>query len=279
MAQYCYNGDFYKEDCAVFTPANRAFRYGDALFETVFASYTECHLLKEHLDRLKRGMQVMGMIVPSDFNERLFIRKIRRLLNKNHHIKGARIRIAVFRNDGGLYTPTDNTISYIIESEGMDNTKFLFNKEGYEIDIYTDIQKQYNLLSEFKSSNSSLFTMAGLWRKKMNLDDCIILNDDGNICETMSSNIFLVKDDKFYTPSIKSGCVNGIMRNLIVALLRDKDVEVDDEAILTEKHVYEADELFITNSISGIRKVLKFRDKMYMSLLTRQLFNRLNESL
>jgi branched-chain amino acid aminotransferase len=275
---YCLNGDYHREEEKTIGPKNRAFRYGDALFETIYASYTNCHFLEKHLERLIAGMKILSMDVPIGFNERLFVRKIQRLLHKNHHIKGARIRIAVFRNEGGLYTPTDNSISYIIESEVLENTSYEINKQGYDIDIYPDMQRHYSLISSFKSSNCSLFTMAGIWRKKMELDDCIILNDREELCESVSSNIFLVKGSKIYTPSIKSGCVNGIMRNLVVDLLNEMNLEVDDNAVLKEEDLLEADEVFLTNSITGIRKVLAFRKKRYYSFLVKEIHERLVEN-
>lgn len=272
---YCHNGDFYREEDKLFGPRNRAFRYGDALFETVYASYTNCHFLVKHLERLIKGMTVMSMEVPKGFNERLFERKILRLLNKNHHIKGARIRISVYRNDGGLYTPTDNTISYVIESEALENTNYEINKLGYTLDVFPDMQKYYSPISAFKSANSSLYTLAGIWRKKHALDDCIILNDRAEICESLSSNIFIIKDDKIYTPSLKSGCVAGIMRNVLVDLLKQNNVKIDDNAVLTEADLLEADEIFLTNSICGIRKVLAFRNKRYYSMLTKEIHEKL----
>lgn len=275
---YCLNGDYYREEENVLSPKNRAFRYGDALFETIYVSYTNCHFLEQHLKRLIKGMKILSMDIPVGFNERLFLRKIQRLLHKNHHIKGARIRIAVFRNDGGLYTPTDNSISYTIESEHLENTTYEINKKGYEIDIYPDMQRHYSLISEFKSSNCSIFTMAGIWRQKMKLDDCIILNEKGELCESVSSNIFLVKDSKIYTPSIKSGCVNGIMRNLVVDLLREMKLEIDDNAVLREEDLFDADEVFLTNSITGIRKVLAFRQRRYYSFFVKDIYERLVEN-
>jgi branched-chain amino acid aminotransferase len=272
---YCYNGQYYRNEDKVFSPSNRAFRYGDALFETIYITYTTCHFLKEHLERLLRAMSVMSMELPQGFNERLFDRKIQRLLNKNHHIKGARVRITVFRNDGGLYTPTDNSISYTIESEALENINYEFKKLGDSIDIYPDMYKSYSPISSFKSANSSLFTLAGIWRKKKKLDDCIILNDKGEVCESLSSNIFVVKDDNIYTPSIKSGCVSGIMRNLVVALLKENKLNIDDNAVLREKDLLEADEIFLTNSISGIRKVSAFRNKRYYSFLAKEIHEKL----
>ena len=276
--QYCYNGEYYKEGEKVLGPENRALKFGDALFETILVANTNCYYLDQHLERLKRGMSVMGMEMPDEYNQKYFERKIRRLLNKNHHIKGARLRLTVFRNDGGLYTPTDNKISFILESSELDTIGYTFNKTGLSVDIYPDMGKQYNIISEFKSANASLFVLAGLWRQKNELDDCIILNDKNEVCEALSSNVFIIKNDKIYTPPIKSGCVNGIMRNVVVDLLRKNNIEVDTETSITIDDLNEAEELFLTNSISGIRKVLIFRDKRYYSMKTRRISQLLSEN-
>ena len=276
--QYCFNGEFYKVEDKVFGPENRAFRYGDALFETIFVSFLSCHFLDAHIDRLSRAMSVLDMQMPKEYNQRYFERKIRRLLNKNHHIQGARVRLSIFRDNGGLYTPVFNTVSYVIESEELASANYEFNKIGLSVDVYPILKKQFNPLSEFKTANSALFVMAGLWRKKNCLDDCIILNDNGYVCEALSSNIFIIKGDRVFTPPIESGCVNGIMRNVIIDLLKYNNIPIECNKMISVDDIFDADEMFITNSIQGIRKILIFRNKRFYSIKTKKIARLLHES-
>lgn len=277
--QFCYNGDFYKVGESVFGPENRAFRYGDSLFETMFAYGEHVHMMDAHFERLSRGIKAMGMEKPLWFDGEYIHNKITRLLKKNRLHTATRIRLAIFRNNGGLYTPADNGISYCIETSKIDNQEYVINKGLYSVDVYPDMKKHPDILSPFKTGNSNIFTMAGLWRKKKGLDDCLILNTRDEICESVSSNIFIAKDNKLFTPSVESGCVDGIMRGLILDLAKKKGLEVSVEQRLSIEDIYDADELFLTNSITGIRRVLSFRNKRYYSLLSREIVEWINEDL
>lgn len=277
--KYCYNGDFYESDTTLFGTENRALRYGDSLFETMPAVNMNIHLLTEHIERLKGGMRAMKMNVPLWFDADFFENKISRLLKKNKLFKGARIRLSVFRNDGGLYTPTDNDISYFIEAEQTEQTSYTINKGNYSVDIFEDMRKDYDCLSRFKTGNSAIYIMAGLWRKENNLDDCLIINTDNKICESMSSNLFIVKKDTIFTPPVSSGCVEGVMRNFIIRLLQENNIPLEENGNITVKDLCEADELFLTNSVCGIRKVLSFRDKRYYSFKSRNLIQLIDRKL
>lgn len=270
-SQYCYNGYYYFYGDKKFSTHNRAFRYGDAIFETIYVRYTECVALEEHIKRLHDGMRAMYMEIPDDFNYRFFRRKIIRLLNKNHHIKNARVRIEVFRNNGGLYTPTDDSVSFVIESEPLDLNSPFDNIHRLKLDVCPSVVNIYSSFSEFKTSSSLRFTIAGKWKTINKLDDCVILNEKGEVSETMCSNVFMVKDEKCYTPSLKCGCINGIMRNLVVNLLRENDIYIDDDARLSVKDLEEADEIFITNSISWIQVVNIFKSSRYYSALSKRI--------
>ena len=252
---------------------------GDSLFETMFAYGPKIHMLEAHMERLKKGMAVMGMEAPLWFDSGYIEDKITRLLNKNKLFTATRVRLSVFRNEGGLYTPSDNGISYCIETEKLETPEYTINKGLYSVDIFPHMRKHPDILSPFKSGNSSIFIMAGLWRKAMGLDDCLILNTRDQLCESVSSNIFLVKGNRLHTPKVESGCVDGIMRKFIIELAGKRGHEVVESENPTIEDLYEADELFLTNSITGIRRVLSFREKRYYSLLSREIVEWINEAL
>lgn len=276
---FCYNGNFYRTGEAVFGPDNRAFRYGDSLFETMFAYAQDIHLLDAHVARLTRGMMVMGMEIPLWFDADYIRGKIERLLQKNRLYTASRIRLSVFRNEGGLYTPTDNSISFCIEAGKLDSQMYVINKGNFSVDIFSEMKKPVDILSPFKTGNSNIFIMAGLWRRKMGLDDCLILNTRDELCESLSSNIFLVRDNQLFTPSLDCGCVDGIMRGMIIKTVQRHGLDVVEVPGMTAEDIYSADELFLTNSITGIRRVLSFRDKRFYSLMSREIVEWLNEEL
>ena len=128
----CLNGEMFPDDSPVLLSSNRAFRYGDALFETMHAARTKVQFIQEHTERLRNGMKTLKMNIPVNYNAKFFQLETERLLNKNKLFLGARIRLTVFRNDGGLYTPETNGVSYLIEAAGLDNEGYALNKKGQD---------------------------------------------------------------------------------------------------------------------------------------------------
>jgi len=275
IEKICLDGILYPKSEALWGSENRAFRYGDSLFETIHTNGTEIQFLPEHLDRLTKGMVCLGMNIPSNFNEKIK-REITYLINKNKAFSGTRIRLSVFRKDGGLYTPADNSISYLIESSALEHDHYILNRKGLKIGIYNEIRKSYNLISRFKTGNSLPFILAGNYRKKMHWDDCILLNDRGNIVESISSNLFLVKDGILMTPSIESGGVSGIMREQIIETAVALNITVFDDCVLNPENLLNADEIFLTNAISGIQWVVAFQERRYFNKTAKLLIEELN---
>ncbi|WP_421918262.1 aminotransferase class IV [Marinifilum sp.] len=271
------NGVLFPKNSAVFGAENRAFRYGDSLFETIHSNGTEIQFFDQHLDRLIKGMKTIGMIIPERFRNKLKV-NITYLINKNKAFAGTRIRLSVFRNDGGLYTPSDNNISYLIETSGLENDRYVLNKKGLKIDIYPECKKSSGIISQFKTGNSLLFIMAGNYKNKRLLDDCLILNERGNPIESISSNLFIVKNGVLMTPSIASGAVSGIMREQIIETALNLNLTVYDDCIITANDLLEADEIFLSNTINGIRWVVAYKERRYFNTTAKLLLEELNQS-
>lgn len=274
----CNNGNFFLSNSPVLTTKNRAFRYGDGIFETMHANGTNVQFIDEHYMRLMYGIEKLYMHLPPYFNLKYINGLIVKLLNKNKLYQGAKIRLSVFRSDGGLYTPLSNNISFIIEAEELEHANYTLNKKGLAIDIYNEIKKNTNYLSDLKSSNALLFVLAGIYKQKNNIDDCIIINQENKIVEAVSSNIFIVKNNQLYTPSLTDGCIPGIMRIQIIKTALSLNYTVFDDCNIMPDDLLSADEVFLTNAISGIRWVVAYKDNRYFNKTSKILTNKLNES-
>jgi len=255
---------------------NRAFRYGDALFETIRFCNNKIMFLREHVSRLKIGMTVLRMNLPAEFNSENIHELIMQLLKHNTHAPNARIRFTVFRNDGGFYTPETNDISFLIESEELQNV-YELNQKGLWVDIYSDIKKPVNKLSNLKSANALIYVMAGLAQQSKKLDDCFLINEFGNICESISANIFLVKNGTIYTAPLTEGCVAGVMRAQIMNLAGQNKI-LSFENPVTINSLMNADEVFLSGSIKGIQWVGQFKQKFYTNKMSQFFIDKLNNS-
>jgi len=271
----CHNGNFLPEDEPVVTHRNRAFRYGDALFETIHCLGTSPQFLELHWKRLSQGMKILRM-EPGNFSMQIMGAAIEKMLNKNRIFKGARIRLTVYRDEGGFYTPTVNSSSWLMESTELENEHYLLNNKGLRIVIYDNIHKPVHVLSNLKTSNALIFVMAGIFRKENSLDDCLLLNQFGRVVESISSNVFIVKEDNIKTPPLSEGCIAGVMRYNIMKVLADEGFSVQERGIL-ESDVYDADEIFLTNAISGITWLGAYKDRRYFNFTSKKILNTLNE--
>jgi len=279
MEEYvCFNGVFTKISQVGISVRNRSFLYGDGLFETIHANGTIPQFLDKHLNRLFNGMKLLNMNIPDFFNHEYIFKKIQGVLVRNKLFKGAKVRLIVFRNEGGLYTPETDDVSFIIDSSKLENYKYVLNEKGFFVDIYQDLKKSINKYSHLKTTNALIYVLAGIYKRKNKFDECIILNENNKICETISSNVFLVKDDVFFTPPLSDGCIAGVMREVIIELLKNKGIRVIDNFSLDTDILFEADEIFLTNSINGVRWVLGLQKRRYFNNYSKEITNLLNQT-
>lgn len=275
VQKICLDGKLYSKNELLFGAGNRAFHYGDSLFETIHTNGTEIQFLPEHLNRLTNGMDCLGMIIPSGFREKIKT-DIIFLINKNRTFAGTRIRLSIFRKEGGLYGPTNNSISYLIETSVLENAHYVLNRKGLKIGIYDEMRKSYNIVSRYKTGNSLPFILAANYRKSMNWNDCLLLNERGNIVESISSNLFLVKDGVLQTPSIENGGVSGIMREQIIEIATNLNITVFDDCNINHENILNADEIFLTNAICGIQWVVAYQERRYFNKTAKLLIKELN---
>lgn len=271
-----HNGALIEADTPLFTSKNRSFSYGDSLFETIRFAWGKPQFLKEHLLRLNSGMNLFQMQQNELWDETFFENTIMQLAKKNGAETDARVKLTVYRNDGGFYTPENNSVSYLIELYPLQDKGYVLNFKGYTVDVFTEIKKPVSPLSAIKSANSAVYVLAGIYKVKHGLDECILTNDKGFITEAISSNIFAVKNGVLYTSPISEGCVNGVMRKKIIEIAQSNRVAVYEMAI-TQSVLLGADELFLTNAVNGIRWIVAYKQKRYFNDTSKKLMDKLNE--
>jgi branched-chain amino acid aminotransferase len=270
------NGQIFPYDSKVFGTSNRAYRYGDGLFETMRMMEGNLMYFKFHIERLFRGMDALKLKYHKAFDQEFIASEIFSLARTNKIYKNARIRFSVFRDDGGWYTPEKNTFQYVIEIESLDSAAYN-SERGLIVDVYKDLRKDFSSISALKTINALPYVLAGVYRKENQLDECILLNREDNIVESISSNVFLVKENKVYTPSINEGCIDGVMRKVVIELLKKKGITLY-ETKLPVALLEHSDEIFLTNALKGIQSVVGIGAKRYFSKLGKDLLAELNKS-
>ncbi len=270
------NGDMINSDTPAIAVNNRSFLYGDGLFETIHAYGTQGRHLNLHLSRLKRGMEVLNFDLPPFLDENMLSKEITRLLNKNRIFDSARVRLTVYRNQGGKYIPENNSAGIIIEVEPLDLNMYQLNSKGYIVELYHEIKKPINPLSSIKSCNSLHYILAGIFQKNNNVNDCLLINEHDRIAEAISSNVFIVKDDNIYTPAISEGCIPGVMREVVIKVAPKLGLKVNNQVAIPVQKLLDCDEIFLTNTIIGIRWVGAFRQQRYFNKVSKLLTEEIN---
>ena len=273
-----FNGLIVSNDTNILT-RNRAFLYGDAVFETVKIMDSKVLFLEDHYFRLMSSMRVIRMEIPMNFTMEYLEEQILTLAKSKNMAISSRARITVYRNDGGYYLPQDNTVSFLISVESLDTAFYSIDKKDYVVDLYTDFYISKQLLSSIKTTNKIINITASIFANENGLDNCLLLNDSKNVIEALQGNFFMLKGNVLTTPPVSEGCLNGVMRKQILALARKiENLEVVEE-VISPFDLQKADELFITNVIKGIQPITKYRKKEFTTDLASKLVRNLNDTL
>ncbi|MFT4779857.1 MAG: branched-subunit amino acid aminotransferase/4-amino-4-deoxychorismate lyase [Flavobacteriales bacterium] len=275
--QYVYShGEYLLANEASVHVTNRGFHFADGFFETIRIMNGKPLFLEHHFSRILESMKVYKFEREINFSLQKLEKEITVLLSKNQISSGGRLRITFTRKSEGFYLPTSNEMEYVIEAYPLNVNKYNLNERGKKLDLFTEMKKDVNKLAIFKNIDCRLYVMASLFAKENQLDDALIQNYKGAIIEATSSNLFLVSNGVLYTSTLEEGPIAGIMRMQLINLALENDIKVY-ECTLNPQNLLAADELFLTNSISGIQWVSSYRTKRYYNATSTKLISLLNE--
>ncbi len=256
---------------------NRAFLYGDGIFETVRIVNNKVLFLEDHYFRLMSGMRIIRMDIPMNFSMEYFEEQLLSTAKANSISDSCKVRITVFRNNGGLYLPETNSISFLINATEIIEKKYTIANKEYEVDLYKDFYVSKQLLSSMKSTNRIINITGSIFANENGLQNCILINDSKNVVEALNGNLFMLLENKLITPPVTEGCLNGVMRKQILSIAKQfENIEVFEQPI-SPFDLQKADELFITNVVLGIQPITKYRKKEFGNELVNKFLLKLNE--
>jgi len=258
--------------------SNRAFKYGDAVFETIKVVNGTILFWEDHYFRLMASMRIVRMEIPMEFTMEFLEAQIINLIDANNLLNApARVRMTVFRDTPGLYTPEYNDISYFIEVKALRETTYHLSNEPCVVDLFKDHYITPQLLSTLKTTNRVLNVIAGIFAKENELDNCLLLNSNKQVIEAINGNLFLVKGNVIKTPPLEDGCIKGVMRKQLIEVIGKLEDYTIEEASMSPFELQKADELFITNVIKGVTSITRYRKKSFDTTVASVLVAEINK--
>ena len=272
-----HNGKIYENEYLL-EVSNRGLNYGDALFESIRMSNGKLLFWEDHYFRLMASMRIMRMEIPMNFTLEFFEVEINKLINSfsaNKNIN-ARIKILVFRKTGGLYFPNTNNVDFIISINEIESPIYSLNLNKYTVDLYKDNYVSPSLLSTLKTNNKAINVLGSIYASENNINNCLLLNTNKSVVEALNSNLFLVKGKTIKTPPLSDGCLKGILRKQILDIFSSLPEYEVLETSISPFELQKADELFLTNVITGIQPITNYRKKVYTNTVAKELIGKLN---
>jgi branched-chain amino acid aminotransferase len=247
------NGKFADENNAKISVFDRGFLYGDGAFETMRSYAGVVFKLEGHLSRLFSALNILKITSP--YSMKYFKDVVYKSLEIND-LTSAYIRVAVTRGEGRFgihYSDHFRPNVVVVAKEFGDYPPWMYSK-GISAGVVTIRQNEYSPASGIKSLNFLNYILARFQAKEKAYDEAILANTKGHIAEAATSNIFLVKKEAIMTPSLDSGIVAGITREVILRIARRLRLDTEEKKV-SYKELLSSDEVFLTNSLVEVLPV------------------------
>ena len=245
--QIYIDGQFYDKEKAMVSVFDHGFLYGDGVFEGIRV-YEGCIFrLKQHLERLYDSARYLMLEVPLTMEE--MTEAVAETVRRNG-FRNSYIRLVVSRGAGtlGLAPWLCPKSAVVIIADSIS----LYPKEYYEnglalVTVPTMRNRVESLNARVKSLNYLNNILAKIEAHNSGCVEALMLDQNGFVVECTGDNIFIVKDGKIRTPPAYLGALEGITRNCIIEVAREKGYTVSEEPF-TRYDVFTADEVFLTGT-------------------------------
>lgn len=241
------DGRLVRKNEAVISPFDHGYLYGVGLFETLRVYRGHPFLLTDHIERLRTGLRLIG--IEHDWSLEDWKTAIAELLDANGYDSAyIRMNVSAGQAELGLTAEIYKQPTTIIFSKPLSADEQFPEKEGVVLRTKRNTpEASFRLKSHHFLNNVLAKREIGNAPHR----EGIFLNEQGYVAEGIVSSLFWVKDGVVYTPSLKTGILNGVTRQFVCCLLKRKGIEVQ-EGFFPVEHLYAAEEAFMTNSIQEI---------------------------
>lgn len=254
-----FNGRLLAADEAHVSVFDHGLLYGHGLFETMRAYEGRVFRLRQHLDRLTRGAQAVG--IPLGHRLPAMPEAVQEVLRANG-LRDARIRITVTIGEGpgqpSLRAFGPPTV--IIMATGLQPAGPGAWERGYRAIVHTHARSSGAATAALKSTSFLENLLAWGEAQRRGADEAIILNEKGLVAECSMANVFFVRRSRLVTPALDGSLLPGVTRGAVIELARQERLPVEETSIALQT-ARQAEEAFLTNSVIEIMPLTAIGDR------------------
>jgi branched-chain amino acid aminotransferase len=184
-------------------------------------------------------------------------------------LKNFRLRLEVQKNRAHEYMPEISALKWNCTLRPLESVKYEWKDEGINITLFPKHKKPIDFFANLKHTDRAIYDAALKYARENDFEEAVVMNENGTIADASIYNIFIVKEGLIYTPPLSDAPVAGVLRELLLTRLTDTKIT---EKTITVQELYQADEIFLTNVIRGIRWVKRIDERWLDNFVTKQVF-------
>ena len=227
-----------------------------------------------HYFRMMASMRILRMGIPMTYTMEYLEEQVLLLLQESDLLKKAvQIHFSFFSTGSISRSIPIVPSSFLIHAEACE-TMLGVQTSDRSIDLYKDHWVVKGLYGTLEQSNDRLRKLASVYAFENDFEDCVLLNEDKQITETITGAIFVVKGNQIKTPPLTSGCRSSVYRQVVIDLLVKQDGLDLVEDFVSPFELQKADELFVVSLSNGIQSVKQYRKKVFVSTTAESVFSK-----
>ncbi|MFC2035685.1 aminotransferase class IV [Chloroflexota bacterium] len=245
------NGAMVLRSQAKVSALDYGFLYGYGLFETMRAYNGSVYRLDNHLTRLAKSADRLGIVVDTGILKKAVVD----ILEANG-LRDARVRLAVSIGEGSFVPDIRSCIAPTVLVVAAKYTPYAdeIYQRGFKVIVSSVRRNSQSPVPAMKTANYMESLLARQEAKAAGVDDALFLNEKGQLTEASTSNVFLVSKGMLKTPQQESGILPGITRGIILEQALKMGIMAFETDIWLEE-ILGTDEVFLTNSILEIMPI------------------------
>lgn len=238
---------------------NRLFQYNDGAFETLMMERGEVRFLRDHLLRLRKALEVLKLEEPALLQEEQGLReKILEVSALNGLGLSSRVKLKVWRAGKGLFTPERMDPEILVTVQPPVTHPPVIQRAG----ICEGVRNRFTPFSFFKGPYSLHYVMAAIERQEKNLNEIILLDEQGHVSEAGTSNVFWVRGNTLFTPSLETGCIDGVMRVQVQRTCAEEKVPLKTGLFRPEEML--GTEAVFTSNVTGLYPIAELEGQNFV---------------